>query len=286
MPALAYNKITGLREALPFVKWAGGKGRLLPKIKPFLPDASTITRYHEPFAGGAALFFHLHRLNPDLTAFLSDSNEELINCYRHVIDHPKELIKRLEQMPNESAFYYEIRQTHPDSLDSFDRAVRFIYLNKTCYNGLYRVNKQGLFNVPFGNNPRAVVCDRDGILSASKALRRATVYDGTFDRSLAEGRVQAGDFIYLDPPYQPLSKTSRFTAYTDRDFHMRDHARLADLARRLDALGARFLLSNSDTPELRELYADFCIDEIIAPRYISCRGDRREGVTELLIKNY
>jgi len=164
--------------------------------------------------------------------------------------------------------------------------VRFIYLNKTCYNGLYRVNKQGLFNVPFGNNPRAVVCDREGILSASRALRRATVYHGTFDRSLADGRVQAGDFVYLDPPYQPLSKTARFTAYTDRDFQMKDHARLADLAHRLDAMGARFLLSNSDTPELRELYADFCIDEIIAPRYISCRGDRLEGVTELLIKNY
>ena len=266
--------------ARPFVKWAGGKGQLLVQMAPFFPPYHAYRRYFEPFLGGGAVFFHLQ---PSI-AFLSDTNEELINAFRIVRDHVEELIQSLRKHRNEAGYYYQVRAQDPKTLSPVERASRFIFLNKTCYNGLYRVNRKGRFNVPFGRYKNPKILDEENLRSASIALRSAHLEVKDFEEALTIA--ERGDFIYLDPPYHPLSATSSFTSYTSSGFGEDQQRRLASVYRDLDQRGALLMLSNSDTPLIRELYHDFRIIELQANRAINSRGDRRGPVTELLTLNY
>lgn len=275
----------------PFVKWAGGKGQLLSEISKFIP--SSFGRYFEPFVGGGAIFFYLaSKKNKRFTSFLSDTNEELINAFMVIRDTTEELIKHLKHHETEyhkspQKYYYKLRALKP--LAAIERAARFITLNKTCYNGLYRVNKSGIFNVPMGRYNNPLICDVVNLRNISMELRnsdsRLNVAD--YYKMLIENAAE-GDFIYLDPPYSPVSPTANFTGYTNSGFDKDDQLQLADVFKILDQRGCRILLSNSDTPVIRKLYTEFSfrLKEIEANRAINCNGSKRSGHRELLICNY
>ncbi len=266
----------------PFLKWAGGKGALLEAYAPLFPPPGAFRRYFEPFLGGGAVFFKL--LPSD--ALLSDLNAELINAYRQVQRRVEELIPLLKEHERLHCreHYYEVRSLSPSSLSPLARAARFIYLNRTCYNGLYRENSKGCFNVPMGRYRNPQVC-QDGLLrEVSRALQGVELRTLSFERI---GKfVRRGDFIYLDPPYRPISQTSSFTGYSKEGFGDGEQRRLAAFFRRMDAEGALLMLSNSDHPFIRELYEDFLVLTVEAPRSINSRADRRGKVRELVILNY
>ena len=267
--------------ASPFVKWAGGKGQLLAQLEPFFPSPTTYRRYFEPFLGGGAVFFHLQ---PRL-AILSDLNEELINAYRIVRDQLDQLIASLRRHKDDEEYYYYVRGLPVRKLNPVRRASRFIFLNKRCYNGLYRVNKKGQFNVPKGKYrtpPR--IFDERNLRNVSLALKDVKLAVGSYDAVLKEA--SRGDFVYLDPPYQPLSETAYFTAYTERSFKFDDQMALANLMRDLDKRGVSFLLNNHDVDTLLRLYAGFNIQRAVANRMINSRADRRKGISELIVTNY
>jgi DNA adenine methylase len=270
------------RQPTPFLKWAGGKGQLLPTLSTFLP--TKFGRYFEPFVGGGAMFFHLYGQRPALNAVLSDLNEELINCYEVIRDQVDELIDDLRKHKNESDYFYKVRAQSPRKLTRTERAARIIYLNKTCFNGLYRVNSQGQFNVPFGSYKNPRTCDEENLRAVSLALAHADLSCSTFEQSLK--RAKRGDLIYLDPPYQPISSTSNFTGYTKGCFSSNDQAALAELVGKLSDRGCKIMLSNSDNEYIRELYSDFRIETVYANRAINCKGDRRGKITEVLILNF
>ncbi|MHB8621066.1 MAG: DNA adenine methylase [Chloroflexota bacterium] len=279
-PAAGLNELPRLAVS-PFVKWAGGKSRLLSQLQPFFPARSTYGRYFEPVLGGGAVYFHLQPGR----AILSDLNGELINAYRVIRDSLPELVLSLRRHEHSAEYYYRIRALPAGGLSRVEMASRFIYLNKTCYNGLYRVNSKGRFNVPRGRYttpPR--VFDERNLSNVARLLSRAEPREGSFEEVLAGA--EAGDFAYLDPPYQPLSATAYFTAYTTTSFRAADQERLAQLLHELDRRGVRFLLNNHDTPALRELYRGFTLNEAIASRAINSRADRRGGVAELIVTNY
>ncbi|MFZ5649961.1 MAG: DNA adenine methylase [Bacillota bacterium] len=261
----------------PVIKWAGGKRRLLARYSEFFPHR--FGTYHEPFLGGGAVFFHL---SPP-AAVLSDSNEELINMYRVVKTEVESLIEDLSRHLNDRDYYYRVRDMDTNSLTGVQRASRLIYLNKTCYNGLYRVNRKGRFNVPFGryNNPRIV--DEETLLAASRALQGADLLKADFGVVLENAR--PGDFVYFDPPYHPLSRTAYFTDYTDSPFGPKEQERLSGIFDRLCGRGCLVMLSNSDTPFIRELYGRYSsgIIPLTASRSINSKADRRGPVGELLI---
>jgi DNA adenine methylase len=262
----------------PFVKWAGGKGQLVEELAARLPRH--YAAYHEPFVGGGALFFHL----APAAAFLSDLNEELINAYLVVRDDCDSLIRSLKKHKNERAYYYEIRALDPALLDPVERASRFIYLNKTCYNGLYRVNRRGEFNVPYGRHENPVYADEAQLRLASKTLERADVRVADFGVVL--DRARPGDFVYFDPPYQPISTTARFTGYTPDAFDESQQERLADVFHELDARGCYLMLSNSASPLVQRLYSGYRIETLMARRHINCKRERRGAVPEVLVLNY
>jgi len=262
----------------PFLKWAGGKRNLLHYLRSLIPE--TYNNYIEPFVGGGALFFDLCPHN----AILSDLNAELMNCYKAVRDNPDELLGLLEKMPVNKEAFYAIRRQNPMILDDIERAARLIYLNKTCYNGLYRVNKQGQFNTPFGRNEKVRVCDHEAIYAASRALRGVRLVEGDFERILLT-HARPGDFIYLDPPYPPIGQFSDFKRYTREFFYEKDHVRLAGVVEELDQRNCKFVLSNAKHPLISKLYSQFRKIDVEAPRYINSRGDKRGGVSELLITN-
>ncbi|WP_338835374.1 DNA adenine methylase [Neomoorella thermoacetica] len=262
----------------PFLKWAGGKGQLLEQLQPLLPQ--NYSRYLEPMVGGGALFFYLQ----PAYAILADLNDELINVYRVVRDNVEELIADLRRHRNTREYYYAIRDTDPARLPPVARASRFIYLNRTCYNGLYRVNRLNKFNVPFGRYKNPDIVNAAGLRAASGALQAADLRAGDFSLVLEYAR--PGDFIYFDPPYQPLNRTSRFTSYTAGNFGEGEQKRLARVFRELTRRGCLVMLSNSDTPLIRELYRDFRIETVHARRAINSRPDRRGSITELVILNY
>jgi len=268
----------------PFLKWAGGKSQLLKEIVPVIP--SHFENYFEPFLGGAALLFHLLDHRPSLKAFISDSNSELINCYLSVQSNVEEVVQALKIHRNDKHYYYKIRAQDTKRLMPAERAARLIYLNKTCFNGLYRVNRSGQFNVPFGKyrNPRIV--DEEKLRSVSKILRRGRIDISCLDFEPALKRARAGDFVYLDPPYQPLSSTSKFTSYTKSNFDEAAQIRLAAVFQSLDARGVFVLLSNSNSELVRKLYADYRAHEVLAARAINCNGNGRGRIGELLIRNY
>lgn len=266
----------------PFLKWAGGKRSLLPQFKRFFTAAGSYNRYFEPFVGSGAVFFWLR---PE-QSLLFDLNQDLIDTYRVVRDQLPELVTVLEAhaLQHSKAFYYDIRARDSDRLNRVERAARFIYLNRTCYNGLYRVNQSGQFNVPFGNYKNPTICDVATLSAASKALQGAQLDVSDFEDALQGA--EKGDLIYFDPPYQPLSKSSSFTSYTGGGFNATDQERLANLFINLDRRGCRVLLSNSNAPLIRDLYKGFNIHEIEARRAINSKANGRGPITELLITNF
>lgn len=290
---LEWMRETGTREQMnpsPIVKWAGGKGQLLSQFEPFFP--ASFGRYLEPFVGGGAVFFHLYgrsRLaHKEIT--LIDHLEELINCYRCVKNQLEDLIaelRRHEPHRLDGDYYYRVRgwDRQPDYADRSDveRAARTLFLNRTCYNGLYRVNRRGQFNVPFGRYRNPTICDIDNLRATSRALQGATLLVGDFSHCLEVAG--PGDFVYLDPPYHPLSDTASFTSYTSLDFGVEDQERLAALFCELDRRGCQVMLSNSSTDFIRDLYDGYEQVEVQAIRAISCKGDERGAIPELLVMN-
>jgi DNA adenine methylase len=276
----------------PFVKWAGGKGQLLPELSRRLPIS--FRRYHEPFLGGAALFFNLY--NTDRLyhgAVLSDYNSELVLCYQTVRDDVEALIDALKQHERhrlDRAYFMDVRgwDRQPDfaQRSPIQRAARTIFLNRTCYNGLYRLNNKGQFNAPFGYYKNPLICDPENMRAASAALQIVELCVGDFG-DLAE-RVAPGDLVYFDPPYVPVSATASFTHYTGQAFGPDDQRRLAQLFDTLMERGVYVMLSNSYTPLSRELYAAHAVSTsvVYASRKINCDGRKRGQVEELIVCGY
>ncbi len=270
-------------EARPFLKWAGGKTQLLDQFEPFFPK--TYGRYLEPFLGSGAVYF---RLQPK-TAYLSDLNEELHNTYVAVRDSAESLIDELRdhKRQNSTAHYYKVRGLNLEALTPTQRAARFIYLNKTCFNGLYRVNSRGLFNVPEGRYANPPILDTDKLRAASRLLQNAKLFNLPFDTFCCKF-AKAGDFVYFDPPYQPLSKTASFTGYTKYSFSLADQGRLCDLFVELDRRGCLLMLSNSYCPEILSLYKRYAktTHTVLAKRAINCMGANRGAIKEMVVLNY
>ena len=264
--------------AEPFLKWAGGKRQLLNVYGRYFP--TRYERYFEPFLGSGGVFFELRPAH----AVLSDIVEELTQTYLVVRDNVESLITSLKQHSNTEQYFYRIRSLDPRSLSPVEQASRFVYLNRTCYNGLFRVNRGGQFNVPFGRYKNPRICDPDGLRAVSLALQDAVIQPGDFEEVLAAAN--PGDFIYLDPPYNPLSTTSSFTAYSRRGFDGQDQERLAEVCRRLDRRGCLVMLSNSDTSMVQRLYAGLRVIRVDARRAINSRADGRGPISELLVLNY
>lgn len=257
-------------EVKPILKWAGGKSQLLPQLLPLIPKS--YTNYVEPFIGGAALFF---AVQPE-RAIISDSNPELINLYQCVAENVEEVIDCLRRYRNVEDEFYRIRAQKWAELPSCEAAARMIYLNRTCFNGLYRVNRKGEFNVPFGRymNPR--ICDEINLRNASIVLKKAEIVCADYLEVLDQ-KVCAGDFVFLDPPYIPVGEWGDFKRYTKEQFHDEDQVRLADAVGRLHRCNVMAVLTNSNHPRVHELYADYERSVVQTKRNISCKGGGRDG---------
>ncbi len=272
-------------EAAPFLKWAGGKGQLLPQLSKFFPNS--FSRYFEPFLGSAAVFFYLRRQFGGFPAVLSDSNADLINCYAVIRDDVSAMFSSLRrhQSRHDEKYYYLIRdRKDPRELPSHERAVRFIYLNKTCYNGLYRVNRSGKFNVPVGDYAKAKIFHEGNLTAVSRALRGVQLTSAHFEHVLDSAR--QNDFVYFDPPYYTAG--SGFTGYAvspsgHASFGADDHKQLSEVARSLVKRGCHVVVSNSDTDFIRRIYLGFEIHTVMARRFINCNGNGRAPVNELVI---
>jgi DNA adenine methylase len=269
--------------AKPFLKWAGGKKRLVRLLYDYVPRQFNI--YHEPFLGSGALFFYLYSLGRIKRAILSDINQELITTYTAVRDHVEEVLSLLRTYPHSRDFYYDIRDKDPSTLSPVETAARMIYLNKTCYNGLYRVNRQGKFNVPFGRYKSPKYYDPEALKSASKALQKAELICTSFETVL--DRASDGDFVYFDPPYVPSSPTARFVEYTPGGFDINKHILLKNVALELHSRNVHVLISNSDTKLVKDIYIDTCfnIELIQTVRSVSCKANTRGSTTEVVITN-
>ncbi len=269
----------------PFVKWAGGKGSIVSDIAARIPRHGNFRRYLEPFVGAGALFFWMRRSFPDLEFLIADSNEELIHAYRAIRDDVERVLAKLEshQAFHSPDHYYNVRRASPR--EPAERAARFIYLNRTCYNGLYRVNRRGVFNVPIGRYDRPRIVDRENLLAVATVLREVKIEAADFETA-TEG-AGPGDLIYFDPPYHPLSETSGFTSYTAGGFGLDEQRRLARVFETLSRRGAFIVLSNSSSDLVRELYESLDprprMDEIQVPRAINSNAKSRGPVPELLI---
>lgn len=265
----------------PIVKWAGGKTRLLGSLLRHVPKR--IGTYAEPFAGGAALFFALAGEKPKRfdRAILCDANAELVACYRAVQRDVGRVIEALGGYTYDRELYYATRDRDTADLADVERAARLIFLNRTCYNGLWRVNSKGKFNVPFGRYRDPRICDPDALRAASRALAGATILCGDFTK--ATNALEKGDFVYFDPPYVPVSKTADFTSYAAGGFDGDDQARLVTEMRRLREAGAGVVLSNADTPETRALYKEFRKRSVEMPRPINSDASKRGKARELVV---
>lgn len=269
MAEQAVKKLSAM-QVKPILKWAGGKTQMLSDLLPKVPFS--YGRYIEPFLGGGAMFFALQPEN----AIIADSNPELINMYQQVSDHVDDVIQYLEQYKNTKERFYAVRSQKWEALPAAEAAARTIFLNKTCFNGLYRVNKKGDFNVPYGKYANPRICDRDALYAASAVLKKAEILCGDYFLVL-EHYAKEGDFIFLDPPYLPVSEYSDFKRYTKEQFYEEDHVELAKIIMRLHERGCHVILTNSNHPLVHELYAPFTIDIVHTKRYISCRGSSRQG---------
>lgn len=277
MTAAIQQAIPGTAQAAPFVKWVGGKRQILSELRARTP--LTFGRYFEPFIGGGALFFNL----APRTALLSDTNDRLIRTYRAIRDDVGAVINCLIRYPYERDFFLRMRGVDIDQQSDVEVAAWFIYLNRAGFNGLYRVNRGGKFNVPFGRYTNPTICNPENLRACALTLASADLFTGDFEAAVdPAGR---GDFVYFDPPYVPLSATSRFTAYQADGFGSDKQRRLRDLAVQLITRGVHVMISNSSAALVRELYGapPFVIDGVSARRAINSKADRRGAVSELLI---
>ena len=277
--------LTEASSLLPVVKWVGGKRQLLPELSKFIP--SSFERYYEPFIGGGALLFYLRPGR----ALLNDNNAELVNMYRVIRDEPEALIVDLQLHQNDKAYFYGVRalDREPDRYDQLsdvERASRMIFINKTCYNGLFRVNRAGEINSPFGRYKNPNIVNEARLRAVSSYLNEsgAELVHGDFVDVL-DG-IEAGSFVYFDPPYDPVSSSANFTGYTGGGFSQADQVRLANLCDELDRKGVMFLLSNSSTDFIRDLYSEYRVSTVMAGRAINSQSDKRGKVAEVLVCNY
>ncbi len=265
------------------MKWAGGKGRLIPQLALLLPRDVEQRRHVEPFFGGGALYFSRRPAE----ALLMDINGGLVRTYATVRDDVHGVVRALGKLAraHTEPHYYEARERYNRGrLQDVSHAAHFIYLNKTCFNGLHRVNKKGQFNVPFGKYKNPGILNPETLLAASHLLRGAELVHGPFEGLL--GRARAGDFVYLDPPYAPVSATANFTSYTQEGFGPRDQEHLRDVFAELDRRGCKLMLSNSNAPLIHDLYKGYQFDQVAALRAINCNARNRGHVTEVVVRNY
>ena len=281
MPRIRKNN----KAVLPFVKWVGGKRQLLNEIKKHIPER--FSRYYEPFVGGGAVLFYMQPRN----AVINDINEELVNLYNVIKKTPEELIEELRQHKNEEKYFYEIRGADREKekylkLSDIERASRIIFLNKTCYNGLFRVNSSGEFNSPFGRykNPNIINAITLRAVSGYLSKNNIRILNTDYEKTLS--RIRKGAFVYFDPPYDPVSNSSNFTGYTKTGFDRTEQVRLKKVCDRLNNKKVKFLLSNSSTEFIRDLYKDYTIFSIKAKRAINSKGGGRGAITEVFVKNY
>ncbi|KYN75807.1 modification methylase [Clostridium sporogenes] len=277
---MKYNKLV-----TPVVKWVGGKRQLLPEIRKFIPNK--ITTYYEPFVGGGAVLFDIQPKK----AVINDINYELINLYKVIKLYPNDLIEDLKKHKNEADYFYNIRKLDRDEkayskLSDVEKASRIHYLNKTCYNGLFRVNRAGQFNSPFGRYKEPNITNEITICAVSKYLNEASIkfLCGDFEESLKG--IRKGAFVYFDPPYDPVSDSSNFTGYAKGGFDRIEQIRLKNLCDTLNSKGVKFLLSNSSTEFILDLYKDYRIEIIKAKRAINSKADERGEIDEVLVRNY
>lgn len=293
-------------KAKPFIKWAGGKGQLIGQLEALLPadfSQRENVRYIEPFVGGGAMLFYLLQTYPNIkSAVINDINPDLTTCYRTVRDMPNELIKSLADIQSE---YYSIvtedakrdffmlqRETfNKKNLGEIENTTLFFFLNRTCFNGLYRVNKSGKFNVPFGRYPRPLICDIETLMEDSRLLQKVEIMTGDFERTFE--KIDGETFFYLDPPYRPLSNTSSFNDYAKEDFDDAAQIRLKLFCDRLNEKGVNFMLSNSDCLAkdgqdrfFDDLYDNYEIKRVIASRNINAIASKRGKLTEIVVENY
>lgn len=289
-------------QVKPFLKWAGGKSQLLGDIQRKYPN--TIDTYCEPFVGGGAVLFDILTSKKPRKVLINDINSELINTYIQVQNNVDNLIIELSKIQgeywelstNEKKEFYLFKREKFNQLkfadeNELEKAVLFIFLNKTCFNGLYRVNKKGLFNVPVGSYKKPIICDSDNLRAISKLLQGVTIQCGDFSKCV--DFIQKDTFVYLDPPYRPLNDTSSFNSYDSQSFNDNEQIRLNQFINKVTEIGAKIVLSNSDPKNVCEndnffdnLYQDYVIQRVYAKRMINCQGGNRGSISELLISNY
>jgi len=272
--------ITGI--PYPFLKWAGGKRQLLSQMEKFIPKK--FNKYIEPFVGGGALFFFILPKK----AILIDNNLELINCYKVIKRNVNELVKYLKKHTYNKEYYYKIRAIDRNvekyrTLPNTEKAARTIFLNKTGYNGLFRVNQKGFFNVPFGRYKNPKICDRKNLFAVHHALQSVKIIHSSFEHCLDYAEEE--DFVYLDPPYYPISDTSLFTSYTKDNFGKESQIKLYTIFQKLDQKGCQILLNNSYSDFILNLYKDFRIEILKAKRAINSKSNKRGEIKEVLIMN-
>ena len=285
--AQEYQQVTV--EPKPFVKWAGGKRQLLAELEKSFPKQ--FGTYFEPFLGGGALLFDLLAKKPNLKCSVSDLNSDLVLAYVTIRDKLGRLIESLENHSknyhkDSTGYYYEVRKQEPKS--QIEKVSRLLFLNKTCFNGLYRVNSKGKFNVPLGRYTNPNIVNRENLTTVSKFLQSDKIKISCRDFESILNDAKKGDFVYFDPPYQPVSDTANFTSYTPRDFTEDDLQRLADLANQLNSKGSHVLLSNSNTKIVKKIFSSkkWKVKEIAVNRAINSNSQKRTGHKEVLIKNY
>ena len=272
----------------PFVKWAGGKRQLITSLEGHLPKK--FGAYFEPFLGGGALLFHLLNQSPNLKCNISDLNSDLILAYITIRDKVEQLVESLERHSGKYSadkieYYYSVRESAPKN--QIEKVSRLLFLNKTCFNGLYRVNSKGQFNVPLGRYTNPSIVNKENLISVSKILQSKNIAIRCQDFEAILDEAKKDDFVYFDPPYQPVSKTANFTSYTKCEFTYDDLKRLANVCQKLDKKDCKVLLSNSNTKEVRKLFSSkWKVVEVSANRAINSNSKKRTGHTELLIKNY
>lgn len=292
--------------AKPFLKWAGGKGQLLEKFGDLYSSELTdgkIDTYIEPFVGGGAVLFDVLQKYDIKKAVIIDLNKELINCYRCIKADVNELIKQLAELKDkfyslptdeQSKFYLEIRRKYNsiklNGKYDFEKAADFIFLNRTCFNGLYRVNSKGEFNVPFGKYKNPLICDVDNLILVNKLLQKVEIVYGEY--SLCKDYIDGNTYLYFDPPYRPLN-TQSFVGYSQNGFNDENQKQLAELYKELDKKGCKIMLSNSDPKNSNpndnffdDLYKCFEIQRIQARRMINCQAAKRGDITEIIVRNY
>ncbi len=271
--------------ATPVLKWVGGKRQLLPEIETYIPN--NFSTYYEPFFGGGAVLFHIQPAK----ALVNDINEELINLYKVIKDNVEQLIQDLEKHENTAEYFYKIRQLDRDKqeyskLSNIQRASRIHYLNKTCYNGLFRVNQQGEFNTPFGRYKNPNYVNEETLRAVNLYFNKSNITYKCGDFEEAVKGIRKGSFVYFDPPYDPVSDSANFIGYDKGGFSRDEQVRLKNLCDKLNKRGVKFLLSNSATEFILDLYKKYKIEIVQAKRSINSHGDKRGDVDELLVRNY